>query len=74
MLVLTSHDVDHGLKFKDLNITIDAKKGQTSEVTLYANADGDFHRAVFSLLRNGTRIDEDGPACDGIRACSPLTK
>src|SRR5580698_8204676 len=32
VLVLTSEDVDHGLKFKDLNLQATIKKGQTSEL------------------------------------------
>jgi len=31
VIALTSKDVDHGLKFKDLNLSIKVKKGQTSE-------------------------------------------
>jgi len=31
VIVLTSKDADHGLKLKELNLNIKAKKGQTSE-------------------------------------------
>ena len=42
VLVLTSTDVDHGLKFKELHIDIKAKKGQTSEVTFTPDQVGTF--------------------------------
>ena len=41
-LVLTSKDVDHGLKFKDFNVTISAKKGETKEDTFTPDKTGDF--------------------------------
>jgi cytochrome c oxidase subunit 2 len=42
VLVLTSEDVPHGLKFKDLNVVVNAKKGQTSEVTFTPDKVGTF--------------------------------
>ncbi|HEX4320104.1 MAG TPA: cupredoxin domain-containing protein [Acidobacteriaceae bacterium] len=42
VLVLTSADVDHGLKFKELNVVVNAKKGKTNEVTFTPNKVGTF--------------------------------
>jgi cytochrome c oxidase subunit II len=42
VLVLTSEDVPHGLKFKDLNVVVVAKKGQTSEVAFTPDKTGTF--------------------------------
>jgi cytochrome c oxidase subunit 2 len=42
VLVLTSDDVPHGLKFKDLNVVVVAKKGQTSEVAFTPDKVGTF--------------------------------
>jgi cytochrome c oxidase subunit II len=42
VLVLTSADVDHGLKFKELHVDIKAKKGQTSEVSFTPDQVGTF--------------------------------
>jgi len=42
VLVLTSEDVPHGLKFKDLNVVVTAKKGQTSEVAFTPDKSGTF--------------------------------
>jgi len=42
VIALTSHDVDHGLKFKDLNLVVQAKKGETSEVTFTPTQVGTF--------------------------------
>ena len=67
VIALNSQDVSHGLKFKELNLTIDAKKGQTGEVNFTPTQNRrDVHRAVFGLLRIGTWLDEDGHACDGV--------
>jgi cytochrome c oxidase subunit 2 len=41
-LALTSQDVDHGLKFKELNVNLSAKKGHTSEVTFTPDKVGTF--------------------------------
>jgi cytochrome c oxidase subunit 2 len=42
VIVLASKDTDHGLKFKELNLNIKAKKGQTSEVTFTPSVAGAF--------------------------------
>jgi cytochrome c oxidase subunit 2 len=42
VLVLTSEDVAHGLKFKDLNVDVKAKKGQTGEVAFTPDKVGTF--------------------------------
>jgi len=42
VLVLTSKDVDHGVKFKDLNLNIKAPKGKTTEVTFTPTKTGTF--------------------------------
>ena len=41
-LVLTSKDVDHGLKFKDFNVAISVKKGETKQVTFTPGNAGTF--------------------------------
>jgi len=41
-LVLTSKDVDHGLKFKDLNVVLNVKKGETKEITFTPDKSGTF--------------------------------
>ncbi|MBB5059674.1 cytochrome c oxidase subunit 2 [Granulicella aggregans] len=41
-IVLTSKDVDHGLKFKDFNVSVSAKKGETKEVTFTPDKTGTF--------------------------------
>ncbi|GGA56618.1 hypothetical protein GCM10011507_04930 [Edaphobacter acidisoli] len=42
VLVLTSQDVGHGLKFKELSIDIKAKKGKSAEVTFTPQQTGTF--------------------------------
>lgn len=42
VLVLTSEDVSHGLKFKELGINLKAKKGKTGEVTFTPEQVGTF--------------------------------
>jgi cytochrome c oxidase subunit 2 len=42
VIVLTSADVAHGLKVKELNLVVNAKKGQTSEVTFTPQKTGTF--------------------------------
>ena len=42
VLVLTSKDVSHGLKFKELGLDMKAKKGTTSEVTFTPQKTGTF--------------------------------
>lgn len=41
-IVLTSKDVSHGLKFKELNVVVNAKKGETKEVTFTPSQAGTF--------------------------------
>jgi len=41
-LVLTSKDVPHGIKFKDFNVVLDVKKGETKEVTFTPDKTGTF--------------------------------
>ena len=41
-IVLTSQDVEHGLKFKDFNVAIIAKKGESKEITFTPDKAGDF--------------------------------
>jgi cytochrome c oxidase subunit II len=42
VLVLTSSDVDHGIKFKDLNLNIKVPKGKTTEVPFTPTKTGNF--------------------------------
>jgi cytochrome c oxidase subunit II len=42
VIAFTSQDVDHGVKFKELNLTVKAKKGETSEVTFTPSQTGTF--------------------------------
>jgi cytochrome c oxidase subunit II len=42
VLVLTSTDVEHGVKFNELNVVVRAKKGQTNEVTFTPTKVGTF--------------------------------
>jgi cytochrome c oxidase subunit II len=42
VLVVTSSDVDHGLKFKDLNLNIKTPKGKTTEVPFTPTKTGTF--------------------------------
>lgn len=41
-IALTSKDVDHGLKFKDLDVALTVKKGETKEVTFTPDKTGTF--------------------------------
>jgi len=41
-IVLTSKDVDHGVKFKDFNVTLNAKKGETKEIMFTPDKTGTF--------------------------------
>jgi len=56
VLVLTSEDVSHGVKFKDLNVVVMAKKGQTSEVAFTPDKAGTFvgHCSVFCGSGHGS--------------------
>lgn len=42
VLSLTSEDVEHGLKFKELNLDTEIKKGTASELKFTATRAGDF--------------------------------
>lgn len=42
VLALTSKDVDHGLKFKDLDLALKARKGETTEVKFTPTQAGTF--------------------------------
>jgi cytochrome c oxidase subunit II len=42
VIVLTSQDTNHGLKFKELNVSLQAKKGQTSEIAFTPTRTGTF--------------------------------
>jgi cytochrome c oxidase subunit 2 len=42
VLVLTSEDVPHGVKFKELNVVVTAKKGETSEAAFTPDKVGTF--------------------------------
>ena len=42
VLVLTSTDADHGVKFKDLDVAVNVKKGQTGEVKFTPDKVGTF--------------------------------
>lgn len=56
VLVLTSKDVSHGLKFKELNLNIKAKKGATSEATFTPTKVGTFigQCSVFCGSKHGS--------------------
>jgi cytochrome c oxidase subunit 2 len=56
VLVLTSEDVAHGLKFKDLNVVVTAKKGQTAEVAFTPDKTGTFvgQCSVFCGMGHGS--------------------
>ena len=41
-IVLTSQDVEHGLKFKDFNVAMTVKKGESKEITFTPDKAGDF--------------------------------
>jgi cytochrome c oxidase subunit 2 len=41
-IVLTSKDASHGVKFKDFNVVLDAKKGETKEITFTPDKTGTF--------------------------------
>jgi len=41
-IALTSKDAAHGLKFKDFNVVLDVKKGETKEITFTPDKTGTF--------------------------------
>lgn len=56
VLVLKSADVAHGVRFRELNVTVNAGKGQTSEVTFTPDKTGTFvgHCSVFCGSGHGS--------------------
>jgi cytochrome c oxidase subunit 2 len=56
VLVLKSADVAHGVRFRELNVTVNAGKGQTSEVTFTPDKVGTFvgHCSVFCGSGHGS--------------------
>ena len=52
-LVLTSKDVDHGLKFKDLGVALSAKKGEANEITFTPDKTGNFVGQCFHFCGSG---------------------
>lgn len=58
VLVLTSADVPHGIKFKELNVSVKVGKGQTSEVSFTPDKTGTFvgHCSVFCGSGHGTMM------------------
>lgn len=55
-LVLKSEDVPHGLRFRELNVDVKAKKGATGEVQFTPNQTGTFvgHCSVFCGAGHGS--------------------
>lgn len=58
VLVLKSADVAHGLRFRDFNISVKVKAGDTTEVQFTPDKDGDFvgHCSVFCGSGHGSMI------------------
>jgi cytochrome c oxidase subunit 2 len=56
VLVLKSADVAHGVRFREFNVTVNAGKGQTSEVTFTPDKTGTFvgHCSVFCGSGHGS--------------------
>ncbi len=56
VLVITSKDVDHGLKFQELDINVKIKKGQTTEVPFTPTQAGTFtgQCSVFCGSKHGS--------------------
>ena len=56
VLVLTSEDVTHGLKFKELNLNTKVEKGKPSELAFTPDKVGDFvgHCSVFCGSGHGS--------------------
>jgi cytochrome c oxidase subunit 2 len=52
-IALSSQDVDHGLKFKELNVSLIAKKGETKEVTFTPDKAGTFVGQCASFCGSG---------------------
>jgi cytochrome c oxidase subunit 2 len=56
LLVLTSDDVSHGLRFRELNVNLKAPKGGSTEAQFTPNMTGDFvgHCSVFCGSGHGS--------------------
>ena len=56
VLVLTTQDVTHGLKFKELNLNAKIEKGKPAEIALTPDKTGDFvgHCSVFCGSGHGS--------------------
>jgi cytochrome c oxidase subunit II len=56
VLVLKSADVAHGIRFRELNVTVNVAKGQTNEVTFTPDKTGTFvgHCSVFCGAGHGS--------------------
>ena len=56
VLILTTEDVTHGLKFKELNLNMKAEKGKPSELAFTPDKLGDFvgHCSVFCGSGHGS--------------------
>ncbi len=58
VLVLTSKDVGHGLRIRDLGVDIKVKAGQTAQVAFTPDKTGDFqgHCSVFCGSGHGSMV------------------
>jgi cytochrome c oxidase subunit 2 len=58
VLILTTEDVTHGLKFKELNLNTKVEKGKPSELAFTPDKVGDFvgHCSVFCGSGHGSMI------------------
>jgi cytochrome c oxidase subunit 2 len=56
LLVLKSSDVGHGIRFRELNVQVSVKAGQTGQVQFTPQKSGDFvgHCSVFCGSGHGT--------------------
>jgi cytochrome c oxidase subunit 2 len=52
-ITLTSKDVDHGLKFAELNVALTAKKDKVNEITFTPEQTGDFTGQCFMFCGEG---------------------
>ena len=57
-LVLTSEDVPHGVRFRELNVDLRAKKGESSEVQFAPDKTGEFkgHCSTFCGAGHGSMM------------------
>lgn len=58
LLVLKSLDVAHGIRFRELNVEVDARAGKTSQVQFAPEKTGDFigHCSVFCGAGHGSMM------------------